>query len=92
MAENAGRITDAARELFERVQKFGSHFAGIGSNLDKARDAFNKAVRSWERRVRPSGQRLVELGAVSESSEIKEIGMIEKPISQIPVEFKQEED
>ncbi|MHC4663478.1 MAG: DNA recombination protein RmuC [Planctomycetota bacterium] len=92
MAENAGRIADAARELFERVQKFGSHFAGIGSNLDKAREAFNRAVRSWETRVRPSGQKLAELGTVSESSEIKEIGMIEKPIREVPTEFHHDGD
>ncbi len=92
MAENAGRIAEAAKELFERVQKFGFHFAGVGSSLDKARETFNKAVRSWETRVRPSGVRLVELGTVPESSEIKEVKMIEKPIREIPAEFNKEED
>jgi DNA recombination protein RmuC len=92
IAENAQKIAEEGRKLFERVQTFGSHFSGIGSSLEKARDAFNKAVGSWNNRVRQSGERLVKLGTVPASSELEEIGMIEKPIREIPAEFNQEED
>ncbi len=59
--ENARAIADAAQELYQRVAKFTEHFERIGDGLKKAGSAFNEAVGSYERMVRPSGERLVKL-------------------------------
>lgn len=60
--ENAQKIADAANELFGRVAKFTDYLGGIKTGLDKANEAFNKAVGSYERMVYPSGERLLKLG------------------------------
>lgn len=60
--ENAQAIAEAAQELFNRVSKFTEHFESIRDGLDKANNAFNGAVGSYERMVRPSGEKLLKLG------------------------------
>ena len=64
--ENAQAIAEAAQELFARVAKFTEHFERIRDGLAKANDAFNDAVGSYERMVRPSGERLQKLGGTQE--------------------------
>ena len=59
--ENTRAIAAAAQELYQRVAKFTEHFARISEGLKKASNAFNEAVGSYERMVRPSGERLLEL-------------------------------
>ena len=60
--ENARAIAEAAQDLFTRVVTFTEHFERIRSGLERANDAFNDAVGSYERMVRPSGEKLVRLG------------------------------
>lgn len=60
--ENAQAIAESAQELFARVTKFIEHFERIRSGLEKANGAFNDAVGSYERMVRPSGEKLMKLG------------------------------
>ncbi len=56
---NAREIGEAGKELFERVTKFIEHFSGIREGLEKAGKAFDNALGSYERRVRPSGEKLI---------------------------------
>ena len=59
--ENAAAIAEAAQELFTRVCKFTEHFEEIRKGLVKANEAFNSAVGSYERMVRPAGDRVQRL-------------------------------
>jgi DNA recombination protein RmuC len=59
--ENSREIAAAAQELFNRVAKFTEHFAKIGEGLQKANAAYNDALGSYDRMVRPSGERMVRL-------------------------------
>ncbi|HSA33449.1 MAG TPA: DNA recombination protein RmuC [bacterium] len=61
-AENAQLISRTAQELYERITVFTEHFDKIGKALAAANDAFGKAAGSYEKRVRPQGERLLELG------------------------------
>jgi len=61
--QNAKDINEAAQELFTRVTKFTEHFEKIRGGLEKANNAYNDAVGSYERMVRPSGERLQKLAA-----------------------------
>lgn len=63
LAENAARISEAGKDLFERCGKFAEHFGNVGGNLERAIKAFNSAVGSWETRVVPGARKLKELGA-----------------------------
>jgi DNA recombination protein RmuC len=73
--ENAQAIAEAAQELFSRVTKFIEHFERIRSGLDKANNAFNDAIGSYERMVRPSGEKLMKLGG----------GMTGKTLTDVPL-------
>ncbi len=59
--ENARVIAQEAQELFARVEKFMEHVSKIGSALNRAGDAYRDAVGSYEKRIRPSGDRLSKL-------------------------------
>jgi len=68
--ENARAIAEAARELFARISTFTDHFERIRSGLERASHAFNDAVGSYERMVRPSGEKLLRLGGGSTGKEL----------------------
>ena len=60
---NAQEISDLGRELYDRIRLLGEHFEGVGTNLRKSVDAYNKAVGSMERRVLPKAREFKQLGA-----------------------------
>jgi DNA recombination protein RmuC len=72
--ENAAAIAEAAQELFTRVCKFTEHFDRIREGLLKANEAFNGAVGSYERMVRPAGERIQKLrGAETSGKELADL-------------------
>ncbi len=75
--ENTRAIAEAAQELYNRVCKFTEHFQRIGTGLEKANHAFNEAVGSYERSVRPSGERLLKLGGNAPGKELSEMAPLE---------------
>lgn len=84
LAENAQKISDEGKELFDRFETFSKHFGTIGANLDKAIRSFNSAVSSMQSRVIPSLKRLKELGATrSHDALVTEIEQVETSPNQI---------
>lgn len=71
--ENAREIATAAQELYVRIGKFAEHFEKIRSGLHRANEAYNDAVGSYERMVRPSGERLLKLGFSSGGKELPDV-------------------
>ena len=61
MAENAEKIAEVARELYDRAALFGEHLGKVGRGLSTAVDAYNDAVGSFERRLVPMGGKLEDL-------------------------------
>ncbi len=72
-SENARAIVDAARELYGRVAKFTEHFEKIRDGLGKANEAYNDAVGSYERMVRPSGEKILKLGGGTNGKEMADL-------------------
>lgn len=70
---NAREIAAAAQVLFERVQKFTEHFGEIRDHLHKAGAAYDRSVGSYERLVRPAGERLARLGGGGTETGLPEI-------------------
>ena len=70
---NAREIAEAAGELFSRVAKFSEHFERIRGGLERANTAYNDAVGSYDRMVRPSGERLLKLGSASGGKSLAEV-------------------
>jgi DNA recombination protein RmuC len=71
MASGAREINRLGRELYDRFSVVADHITRAGSNLTKAVEAHNDAVRSIETRLMPSFRRFRELG-VSTSRELPE--------------------
>ncbi len=86
LARNAQEISALGKELYERLRNLGSHMEGVGKNLDRAVESYNKAVGSLESRVMVSARRFSELGApVTEA--IPELPQIEKTTRNLTFEF-----
>jgi DNA recombination protein RmuC len=82
--ENAQKIAEAARELFSRVVKFSEHFEKIRAGLERANSAFNDAASSFQTRVRPAGERLVELGGGVVGKELANVRPVDSSL-QLPL-------
>ena len=82
--ENAREIARAGVELFERVGKFIEHFAAIRDGLEKTNKAYENAVGSYEKRVRPSGERLIKLAGVSADAGLPEVKPPETVLRNLP--------
>ncbi len=84
--ENAQQIAEAAQEFYARVVKFFEHFKRIRTGLENTVDAFNEAIGSYERMVRPSGERLVKLGGGTDGKPLLEQAPLE-PALRLPSEM-----
>src|SRR5439155_23147588 len=82
--ENARAIAEAAQELFTRVVTFTEHFERIRSGLERANNAFNDAVGSYERMVRPSGEKLARLGGATPGKELPTVAAVESALRILP--------
>jgi len=65
-AENARKIVELGRELYERLGTLGKHVAKLGRSLDGAVAAYNETVGSLESRVLVSARKLSAHGVADE--------------------------
>ncbi len=77
LARNALEISNLGKELYERLRAMGTHFENVGKGLDRAVEAYNRAVGSVESRVMVTARKFAELGP-SVTNEIAELQPIEK--------------
>jgi DNA recombination protein RmuC len=85
-AVNAREIAGAAEEMFSRVATFVKHFEAIRSGLAKATDAYNDAVGSYERSVRPQGERMLKLGSGSAGKQMPEVPVLSEGLRPLPAD------
>ena len=83
LAENAEKIADVGRELYERVRVFAENFRDVGSGLRSAAKAYDAAVGSYQSRLEPGARKLAELGA-SSGKELPEVEGVEGPTRALP--------
>ena len=76
LARNAQEISAIGKELHDRLRKLAAHITNVGTNLDRAVDAYNQAVGSLETRVMVSARKFAELGAAV-AEDIPQVAPIE---------------
>ncbi|HEU4415853.1 MAG TPA: DNA recombination protein RmuC [Candidatus Angelobacter sp.] len=86
LARNAREISALGKELHDRLRNLGAHVENVGKGLDRAVEAYNKAVGSLESRVMVSARKFVELGAPV-AEEIAELNPIETTTRNLTLEF-----
>ncbi len=80
----ADELRRQALEAGSRLEKFLEHFAGVGTGLAKATDAYNAAVGSGERRLFPQLQRLRELEGGESAGRDSSNRRLPEPVEAVP--------
>jgi DNA recombination protein RmuC len=80
MEENARKISDLGRSLYEAVRVLGGHFESLGAKLKGSLDAYNLAVGSLEGNVLVKARKFKEYQAANGGEEIKTL----EPIDRVP--------
>jgi DNA recombination protein RmuC len=76
-SENAQKIWQTGKELFERMVVFTEHFQKIGASLSTAVKTYNAGVSSWESRVLPSIRKMDNLGSSSDKKSLPGLDKID---------------
>jgi DNA recombination protein RmuC len=80
MEENARKISELGRLLYDATRKLGEHFGTLGARLKGALDAYNSAVGSLEGNVLVKARKFRDLHAANGGAEIPAI----EPIDRVP--------
>jgi DNA recombination protein RmuC len=80
MEENARKISELGRGLYDAVRVLGGHFDTLGARLKSSLEAYNQAVGSLEGNVLVKARRFKELQATNGADEIKVL----EPIDRVP--------
>jgi DNA recombination protein RmuC len=80
MEENARKISENGRLLYEAVRTLASRFDTLGARLKSSLEAYNEAVGSLEGNVLVKARRFKELQAANGGDEIKTL----EPIDRVP--------
>jgi len=80
MEENARKISDLGKSLYESVRVLGTHFGNLGGRLHASLEAYNQAVGSLEGNVLVKARKFKDLQAANGGEEIKAL----EPIDRVP--------
>ena len=80
MEENARKISELGRGLYDAVRVLGGHFDTLGARLKSSLEAYNQAVGSLEGNVLVKARRFKELQATNGTEDIKVL----EPIDRVP--------
>ena len=80
LAKNAADISALGKELFKRLSDMGDHWNKMGKALERAVEAYNGAVGSFEARVMVSARRFADLKTAPLGVGIAELEPVEKSV------------
>jgi DNA recombination protein RmuC len=78
-AERAEEIRELGSDLYEKMRALSSDLAVVGSQLERAVLAYNRAVGAWETKVTPNARRMHLLGAGA-ADDFDSLRSIETPL------------
>lgn len=85
LARNAVVIGELGRDLYKRIAVLAQHFDDMRKGLDRAANAYNKAVGTLESRVLVTMRRFKDLG-VSDENDLQEMQAIETSVRLLQAE------
>ena len=77
VAENAQKIAEAGRDLYDRLCTFVGHLDSVRVGINKAAEAYNDAIGNWQHRTEPGARRLKELGAAEAGKQLPELKIVD---------------
>ena len=77
LADEAEKIGNLGKELYERVCSMGVHFLNLGHSLQKAVEKYNDAVGALESRVLISARRFKDMPITATDKEIESLRQID---------------
>jgi DNA recombination protein RmuC len=80
MEENARKISELGKNLYESIRTLGVHVGTLGARLKSALDAYNDTIGSLEGNVLIRARKFKELQAANGGEEIKPL----EPIDRVP--------
>ena len=80
LAQNAAEISALGKDLFKRLSDMGDHWSRVGKSLERAVEAYNGAVGSFESRVMVSARRFADLKTAPMGVEIAQLELIDKSV------------
>jgi DNA recombination protein RmuC len=90
VTENAQKISDLGRQVYERVRVFAGHLQDVGKRLGAATEAYNRAIGSLDSRVLPIARRFREYGAAT-GEELPELQPVDTQPRQLSAPEAEEE-
>jgi DNA recombination protein RmuC len=90
--ENAKKMHDAAVELFNRFVNVMEHLTGVGEQLRKSVESYNRVIRSVDTRLWPKGEELQRMsGSGKELGELKQLEAVPLESSKLRLTMQSEE-
>ncbi|HYM11849.1 MAG TPA: DNA recombination protein RmuC [Bryobacterales bacterium] len=83
LAENAQKISELGKELYDRMAILVEHVGKVGTSLKQAVESYNAAIGTLEHRVFPSARRFKELGAGGKK-DFEDLPLIEETVRALP--------
>ena len=78
IAENARKISQLGKELYDRIKTTSAKFVTLGTRLSSATKAYNETMGSLERRVLPTARKFKDLGiAAADDKGIDQLAQVE---------------
>ena len=68
--DDAEEILDQVVVIRDRLNTFTGYLASVGTSINKAAEAFNKAVRSWDSRLKPA------IDKATDKAHLKDVGVL----------------
>jgi len=83
LAESARKISEAGKQLYDRLCVMTAHMDNLGKRLDGTVKAYNEMLSSMEKRVFPAGRRIAELDRSLVAANLADPEQIEKTPRQL---------
>ncbi|MEO1310243.1 MAG: DNA recombination protein RmuC [Pseudomonadota bacterium] len=81
--ENAYKIADMAKELYDSLRKMGLNLSALGRSLEGSVKKYNDLVGGVEARVMPRARRFAELELPGTEEAVEELGPIDQDVREV---------